>query len=188
MAKKDKDDKKTNDTARRIWLAGIGAYGRALTEAKGAVDDLSGKSSGVFEDLVQKGEALEKVVEYKGKEMVEKSGLRDFDLNDRIKSMRERLSGGKSDRVSDLESQVAQLNAKLDALLKDQKKPAAKKASTPRKKTTTQRTTAKKPTAKKAAPKKSAAKKSSSVKKASTKARATTQKDAAKKAPTKKSD
>tara|TARA_R110002020_G_scaffold68215_2_gene178550 strand:- start:831 stop:1367 length:537 start_codon:yes stop_codon:yes gene_type:complete len=178
MAKKDKDDKKTNDTARRIWLAGIGAYGRALTEAKGAVGELSGKSSEVFEDLVQKGEMLEKVVEYKGKEMVEKSGLRDFDLNDRIKSMRERLSGGKSDRVSDLEAQVAELNAKLDGLLKQQQKTTAKKTTSTRKKTTTQRTSAKKATPKQ----------SSATKKASTKPRATTKKDAAKTAPTKKSD
>ena len=59
---KTAEDKKTTDTARRIWLAGIGAYGRALTEAKGAVDDFTGKSSEVFEDLVQKGEMLEKVV------------------------------------------------------------------------------------------------------------------------------
>ena len=182
MAKKEKDDKKTTDTARRIWLAGIGAYGRALTEAKGAVGELSGKSSEVFEDLVQKGEMLEKVVEYKGKEMVEKSGLRDFDLNDRIKSMRERLSGGKSDRVSDLEAQVAELNAKLDGLLKEQQKATPKKTTT-RKKTTTQRTSAKKSAAKKATPKQSSA-----AKKASTKPRATTKKDAAKTAPTKKSD
>ncbi len=183
MTKKDKDDKKTNDTARRIWLAGIGAYGRALTEAKGAVGELSGKSSEVFEDLVQKGEMLEKVVEYKGKEMVEKSGLRDFDLNERIKSMREKLSGGKTDRVSDLEAQVAALNAKLDGLLKEQKQAASKKTAATRKKTTTQRTTAKKPAAKKTAPKQS-----SSTKKASTKPRATTKKDAAKTAPTQKSD
>jgi len=188
MTKKDKDDKKTTDTARRIWLAGIGAYGRALTEAKGAVGELSGKSSEVFEDLVQKGEMLEKVVEYKGKEMVEKSGLRDFDLNDRIKSMREKLSGGKTDRVSDLEAQVAELNAKLDGLLKEQQKAATKKTSATRKKTTTQRTSAKKPAAKKPAAKKATPTQSSATKKASTKPRATTKKDAAKTAPTKKSD
>lgn len=134
-----KDDKKPTDTARRIWLAGIGAYGRALTEAKGAVDDLTGKSSEVFEDLVQKGEMLEKVVEYKGKEMLEKSGVKDFDINDRIKAMREKLSGGKADRVEELEAQVAELNAKLDALQKAQAKPKPKR-KTPTKKTTTKRT------------------------------------------------
>lgn len=191
MAKKN--DTKTTDTARRIWLAGIGAYGRALTEAKGAVGDLTGKSSEVFEDLVQKGEMLEKVVEYKSKEMVEKSGLKDFDLNDRIKSMREKLSGNKTDRVSDLEAQVAALNAKLDGLVKNQEKTTTKKPAATRKKTTTQRTTPKKPAAKKpvtkmATAKKTAPKESTAAQKASPKARATTKADAAKKAPTQKSD
>jgi polyhydroxyalkanoate synthesis regulator phasin len=144
MSKDDKKapEKKSSDTARRIWLAGIGAYGRALTEAKGAVDDLSGKSSQVFEDLVQKGEMLEKVVEYKGKEMLEKSGVKDFDINDRIKAMREKLSGSKGERVAELEAQVAELNAKLDALQKAQSKPKPKRKTTP-KKTTTKRTTTK---------------------------------------------
>lgn len=143
MADENKDDKKM-ETARRIWLAGIGAYGRALTEAKGAVDDLSGKSSEVFEGLVQKGEMLEKVVEHKGKEMLDKTGIKDFDINDRIKNMRERLSGGKEDRVSELEAQVAELNAKLDALLKAQAKPARKTAAKKKTTTTTKRTTTKK--------------------------------------------
>ncbi len=149
MSKDDKKpaDKKSSDTARRIWLAGIGAYGRALTEAKGAVDDLTGKSSEVFEDLVQKGEMLEKVVEYKGKEMIEKSGVKDFDINDRIKAMREKLSGGKGGRVEELEAQVAALNAKLDALQKSQSKPAPKR-KTPVKKTTAKKATTKKTTTK----------------------------------------
>jgi len=138
----DKNEEKKSETARRIWLAGIGAYGRALTEAKGAVDDLSGKSSEVFEGLVQKGEMLEKVVEHKGKEMLDKSGIKDFDINDRIKNMRERLSGGKEDRVSELEAQVSELNAKLDALLKAQAKPTRKTPA--KRKTTTKRTTTKK--------------------------------------------
>ncbi|RKQ70986.1 poly(hydroxyalkanoate) granule associated protein phasin [Litorimonas taeanensis] len=148
--KDDKGDKKNHDTARRIWLAGIGAYGRALTEAKGAVDDITGKSSEVFEDLVQKGEMLEKVVEYKGKEMLNKSGIKDFDINDRIKSMRERLSGGvvgKGNRVAELESEVEALKAKLEALQKTQTaKPAVKKAAPnkkPVKKMTTEKTSPK---------------------------------------------
>lgn len=148
----NKDDKKT-DTARRIWLAGIGAYGRALTEAKGAVGELTGKSSEVFEDLVQKGEMMEKVVEYKGKEMLDKTGIKDFDINDRIKAMREKLSGGKAERVSELEAEVADLNAKLAALQKAKSKPvrkAAPKKATAKKTATTKRTPVKKKPAPKA--------------------------------------
>jgi len=61
MAKTSPD----NDTIRKIWLAGIGAYGRAFAEAKGAVDSLTGKGSEVFDELVQKGEVLEAVGKYK---------------------------------------------------------------------------------------------------------------------------
>jgi len=50
MAKKS-DEK---DAIRKIWLAGIGAYGRAFTEAKGAVESLTGKSSEVFEELLER--------------------------------------------------------------------------------------------------------------------------------------
>jgi len=149
MAKDDKTDKSsktTPDVARKIWLAGIGAYGRAFTEAKGAVDELRGKSSEVFDDLVQKGEMLEKVAEYKGKEMLDKSGIKDFDINDRIKAMREKLSGGaNTGRVEELEGEVEELKAKLAALEKSQK---SKKKAVRRKPIKTQKT-APKPTAKK---------------------------------------
>jgi len=145
MAKDDKTNDKP-DVARKIWLAGIGAYGRAFTEAKGAVDELRGKSSEVFDDLVQKGEMLEKVAEYKGKEMLDKSGIKDFDINDRIKAMREKLSGGAdTGRVEELEDEVTALKAKLAALEKA-KKPTKKPV---RKKTTkTQKTVKTKPDSK----------------------------------------
>lgn len=134
MAKDDKS-KHTPDVARRIWLAGIGAYGRAFTEAKGAVDELRGKSSEVFDDLVQKGEMLEKVAEHKSKEMLDKTRIKDFDINERIKAMREKLAGVDDSRVEELEDEVASLKAELEAL----------KAANAAKKTT--RKTPKKPKA-----------------------------------------
>ena len=71
--KKPDDKKRSNtETARRIWLAGIGAYGRAFTEAQEALKDVTGKGSEIFEDLVQKGQVIEKVVEVK----VRKSWIR----------------------------------------------------------------------------------------------------------------
>jgi len=76
----DKKKPSTSDTARRIWLAGIGAYGRAYTEAKDAVKDAAGKGSGAFNDLVQKGEMLETVGKAKGKEILEKAQLPEFDM------------------------------------------------------------------------------------------------------------
>ena len=55
-----KDKKRSSaESARRIWLAGIGAYGRAFTEAQEAIKDVTGKGSEIFDELVQKGEMLE---------------------------------------------------------------------------------------------------------------------------------
>jgi hypothetical protein len=170
-----KDKKRSStDTARRIWLAGIGAYGRAYTEAKDAVKDAAGKGSGAFNDLVQKGEMLEIVGKAKGKEMLEKAQLPefdmpdfDFDIDDRIKAMRERLSrGGKSGaEVETYEDRLAVVEAKLDKILAllEPKKPVRKKpvkrATTTRTQKTVKTAAAKKTTAKKAPAKKTAPKK-----------------------------
>ncbi len=167
-----KDKKRTStETARRIWLAGIGAYGRAFTEAQEALKDVTGKGSEIFDDLVQKGEMIEKVVEIKGKSMMDKAKVPDFempdfdipgfDLDERIKTMRSRLSrGGGGVDTDNFEDRLSTVEAKLDKILSllEPKKPARKKPT--RKKPATQRTAktkktaAKKPAAKKPNPKK----------------------------------
>jgi len=156
-----KDKKRSStESARRIWLAGIGAYGRAFTEAQEALKDVTGKGSEVFDELVQKGEMLEMVGKAKGKEALEKAqlpsfDLPDFDLDDRIKAMRSRLSRGNDEPSisSDYEDRLAAVEAKLDKILAilEPKKPARKttaKKKAPRKTAMTKRTP------KKAAPKK----------------------------------
>jgi len=178
MAKPPSD----KDTIRKIWLAGIGAYGRAVTEAKGAVDSLTGKGSEVFDELVQKGEVLEAVGKYKASELMGKGKAAvedikpDFDMDDRIAKMRARLSGAAEKRDDRLAARVDQLEAKLDAILEKldigdgPKKQSPKKKSPPRKvkpaskvKMTTQRTI-EKPVAKKTRSKKTTAKKKTSPK------------------------
>ena len=161
----DKKKRSNSDTARRIWLAGIGAYGRAYTEAKDAVKDVAGKGTGAFNELVQKGEMLETVGKAKGKEMLEKAHLPefdmpdfDFDIDDRIKAMRNRLSRGGRDNAetADYEDRLARVEAKLDKViaLLEPKKPSPKRATPkkPAKRATTTRT--QKTTPKKPAPKK----------------------------------
>ena len=147
---KDKKHSST-ESARRIWLAGIGAYGRAFTEAQEVLKDVTGKSSEVFDELVQKGEMLEMVGKAKGKEALEKAqipsfDMPDFDLDDRIKAMRSRLSGAAkpADKVYHLEDRLEAIEEKLDIVLAllEPKKPvrkAAQKKVAP-KKTATKRT------------------------------------------------
>lgn len=133
------DDKKTSasTTARKIWLAGIGAYGRAFSEAQDMLKDVTGKSNEIFDDLVQKGEGIEKAVEIKGKQVMKKTGA-GFDIDERIQSMRSRLSGGSAENV-EIEARLDAIEAKLDMILKELK--PKKRAST--KRATTKKTAAK---------------------------------------------
>ncbi len=154
MAKKPTKDTSDNSTddkdmVRKIWLAGIGAYGRAFSEAKGAVDSLTGKSSAVFDELVQKGQVLEAVGKYKAEELIGKGKSAvdeikpDLDIDDRIAKMRARLSGKAqssadhlSDRVDAIEAKLELILAKLDGVGDTPKaKPSTKAKSTSAKKT-----------------------------------------------------
>jgi polyhydroxyalkanoate synthesis regulator phasin len=47
------------DIARRIWLAGVGAYGRAFTNAQGEAVKLAAKADDAFDQLVLGGEIVE---------------------------------------------------------------------------------------------------------------------------------
>ena len=47
------------DIARKIWLAGVGAYGRMYSETQGAVERLATGANEAFDQLVAKGEEVE---------------------------------------------------------------------------------------------------------------------------------
>ena len=42
--------------ARKIWLAGLGAYGKSVDEAQGRYEKISSEANKLFDDLVAKGE------------------------------------------------------------------------------------------------------------------------------------
>jgi len=123
------------DTARKIWLAGIGAYGRAFSEAQESIAKLSGESARVFEDLVAKGEAIEKKVEAHGRKVAAQVAPAAHTLDERIKRMRERIGLGDEhssleDEVRELAGRVARLEAKFDRTIPDgSAKPAKRKAA-----------------------------------------------------------
>jgi len=132
----DKKSKNT-DTARKIWLAGIGAYGRAFSEVQEGLSKATKSTSKVFDDLVEKGEVLETVVTHKSKEAFDKVSdkLGDkmgdgFDMDDRIAKMRSRLKRGGDN--TDVEARLDVIEAKLDEvleLLKPKKKAAPRKTT-----------------------------------------------------------
>ena len=161
------DSKKTTDIARRIWLAGIGAYGKAFEEGRAQLEKLSDSSGGLFDQLAEKGEKIETAAKVQGMKLAGKASevREDLGVEDRISAMRERLSGavpglggGDSARMDRLEAKLDAIESKLDAVLKKQSSP--KRATTQRTaKTTAKKAPAKKPAAKKAPAKKPAAKK-----------------------------
>jgi poly(hydroxyalkanoate) granule-associated protein len=121
MSKKSSDEKvisteKASEMAKNIWLAGLGAYGKAFDGASEKYDmvneryeKMSKETSKLFDELVAKGKKLnlhnqEKISEAKSKTT--------SSIEDRINKVRSSLHIGSG--VSSAE--IAHLNAKLDAL------------------------------------------------------------------------
>lgn len=129
MSKNDKTNDKTNEVAtsnfdkiketansaeemaRKIWLAGLGAYGKGYEEVKGRFETLSTDSNKLFDELVVKGEKLE--TEGKDKvQQVKEDVLAKTEVEARIETVREKLGLGKSDE----EAKIEELSAKIDEL------------------------------------------------------------------------
>lgn len=127
------------DTARKIWLAGVGAYGRAFSEAQETVAKLTGESTRAFEELVAKGEAIEKKVEERGRKVAAQIAPAAHTLDERIKRMRERIlhtedHSSLADEVADLRARVATLEARITELSSARKKASPRKKSAAKKK------------------------------------------------------
>ncbi len=102
--------------ARKIWLAGLGAYGKTYDEAQGRYEKLSADASKVFEDLVNKGESLEEEAKTKFKATTS-------DVETRVSEVRKKL-GLDADQS---EQKIEELSAKIDALTEAVAKLAASK-------------------------------------------------------------
>lgn len=103
---------KASETAKNIWLAGLGAYGKALDEAQGRYDKVSDKvnkeSSRLFDELVAKGKKLESETSGKLNEVKEKT---EASLEERLAQVKESL------KFSSTSSQLEDINQKLDKVL-----------------------------------------------------------------------
>lgn len=91
--------------ARKIWLAGLGAYGKSYDEAQGRYEKLSTDASKVFEDLVAKGSTLEEEAKTKFKSTTN-------DVETRVAEVRKKL-GLDNDQA---DAKIEELSAKIDAL------------------------------------------------------------------------
>lgn len=96
--------------AKKIWLAGLGAYGRSLDGVQHSYEKLSEESQKLFDDLVSKGEALQNETTDLVKDKVKEGNNR---LEARIEELRERLS-----LTTNIDKRLADVNAKIDKLSK----------------------------------------------------------------------
>ncbi|PCI59059.1 MAG: hypothetical protein COB37_12175 [Kordiimonadales bacterium] len=167
MSKKPKKDM---DIARKVWLAGIGAYGRAIGDAQDAYAKMGKETTRVFEELVDRGEGLEGTVASVAKnytpKMAEQTVRTTMEtVGDRMDRMKAAL--GITEAAADQQDQIEGIEARLDiiegkvdeilAAVKAMAPPAAKKTAA--KKTATTKTVTKKAAAKKAPAKRPTAKK-----------------------------
>ncbi|MCW8108343.1 phasin family protein [Alteromonas ponticola] len=104
------------DFARKIWLAGLGAYGKSVEQAQGRYEKLSEEASKMFDDLVQKGETLEDDARSKFKATTN-------DVESRVSEVRKKLGLD----VEQSDQKIEELSAKIDALTEAVAKLAANK-------------------------------------------------------------
>ena len=153
---KSKVTDKAGEIAKNIWLAGVGAYGKAVDEAQGRLEKAASEPPKLFRDLVRAGTQLEE-------EAQEARAAAKSSVEERIHRVRENFHMQRPARIEDIASlhkKVDRLNRKLDALTRAL---AEQGVAAPAK---TRKSTAQAGTAKKKAPaKKAAAKKKSTASK-----------------------
>ena len=156
---KSKVTDKASEIAKNIWLAGVGAYGKAVEDAQGRLEKAM-EPPKLFRELVKAGTALEE----DAREALESTAAARHSVEDRISRVRENFHMQRPARIEDLTAlhkKVDQLTRKVEKLSKALAEQGVIKS--PRKKTATsaggaaKKKAAAKPPRKKAAPAKKAA-------------------------------
>jgi hypothetical protein len=123
---------KASETAKNIWLAGLGAYGKALDEAQDQYEKVSVKvnkeSTRLFDELVAKGKKLEDETTEKLSEAKEKSSA---SLEERLAQVKESLTftSKSAQQANQLDEISKKLDLVLEALGAKKAAPAKKKAA-----------------------------------------------------------
>ncbi len=141
---KSKVTDKASEIAKNIWLAGVGAYGKAVEDAQDRMEKAGMEPPKLFRELVKAGSALED----EAKEALETTTAARHSVEERINRVRENFHMQRPARIEDvvaLSKKVDQLNRKVDRLSKAL---AEAGVSTPGRKTAAGKAPAKKAKAK----------------------------------------
>jgi hypothetical protein len=135
---KNKVTDKAGEIAKNIWLAGVGAYGRAVDEAQDRMEKAGVEPPKLFRDLVKAGAALEE--EARG--AIEAGNAARSTVEERIQRVRDNFNLQRPVRGEDLlalHEKIDRLTNRMDALVDALNAGAATKS--PRKKTGARKTT-----------------------------------------------
>lgn len=111
----DKVTDKAGEIAKNIWLAGVGAYGRAVDEAQGRLEKAGMEPPKLFRELVKAGAALED----EARDAIEAGQAARNSVEERINRVRENFSLQRPVRGEDLlalHEKIDRLSTRLDAL------------------------------------------------------------------------
>ncbi len=114
-------DAKGFDAAHKIWLAGVGAYGKAYDVATDGVGKVSDQSGVLFEDLVKRGEEIEGDVRARLKsntavaKMSEQMNARFSKVNAQVSKVRKRVKGASEDMSGTVAKFQEEQRERLDA-------------------------------------------------------------------------
>ena len=127
---------KTEELARKIWLAGLGAYGRGLNNLQEGYDKMNDQTRRFLDDLVEQGTKIEADAKSTIDKTGEKLKAKGEKIKEQGKTLREEgVNLNVSARVEELREKVAskltmpsfsndsndeklaELNAKVDALI-----------------------------------------------------------------------
>lgn len=123
---KNKVTDKAGEIARNIWLAGVGAYGRAVEEAQGRLEKAM-EPPKLFRDLVKVGAALEE-------DARQGTVAARHSVEERINRVRENFHNQRPARIEDLailHGKIDQLTRKVERLSKALQQLSHLSAATP---------------------------------------------------------
>lgn len=131
MSKEKANLKDVGDIAKNIWLAGLGAYGRAFDEAQERYEQASKETPRLFTELVEKGKNLESQARATIDDVAAKGKGTATSLEERINKMRSSLgfAGVSVEDFERLEKKVDALTKKVNAMSTPKKAPAKRAAS-----------------------------------------------------------
>lgn len=112
---KNKVADKAGEIAKNIWLAGVGAYGRAVDEAQGRLEKAGVEPPKLFRELVKAGAALED----EARDAIEAGTAARSSMEERINRVRDNFNLQRPARGEDLvalHEKIDRLAAKVDAL------------------------------------------------------------------------